>query len=156
MKIEAHIAKFHRLDAMLARLDPEVDRELWIWTAMNSGVHLINAALHRHGVTCEVDSFHSQVEGLYEVPDRIRGTLHDEAHAPGDVMHVGQPPLPEPLPVVIERGAAALQRIEELREPYVRGNEPVPPGAEAHWRDWYETCVCELRAALGMPLEMAR
>lgn len=149
MKVESHLDKFHRLDAMLARLDPVADRELWIWTAMNAGVHLLNAALHRQGVTQETDSFHSQVEGVYVVPDRATGMFHDEAHAPGDVMHVGQPALPGRLPAAIERAAGALRLIEDLREPYVRGSDDVPPGEEARWQRAYATCVDELLAALG-------
>ena len=148
MKVDAHLNKFHRLDAMLARLDPVADRELWIWTAMNAGVHLLNAALHHHAVTRETDSFHSQVEGVYAVPDRATGMFRDEAHEAGDVMHVGQPPLPGPLSPGIERACTALREIEDLREPYVRGSQPVPPGEEARWRNAYERCVAELRAAL--------
>ena len=151
MKVESHLDKFHRLDAMLARLDSVSDRELWIWTAMNAGVHLLNAALHRHGITWETDSFHSQVEGVYAVPDRATGTLRDDMHAPGDVMHVGQPALPGRLPPAIERAAAALRLIEDLREPYVRGSEHAPPGAETRWQRAYGTCVAELLAALGDP-----
>ena len=69
MKIASHIDKFRRLDALKQRLDSEADRELWIWTAMNACTHLLNAALHQCGATDETDSFHSQVEGLYAVPD---------------------------------------------------------------------------------------
>jgi hypothetical protein len=148
MKVAAHLDKFQRLDAMLARLDPVADRELWIWTAMNAGVHLLNAALHRHGVTRETDSFHSQVEGVYVVPHRGTGVVRDAMHEPGDVMHVGQPALPGPLPAAITRACAALREIEDLREPHVRGSEPVPEGAPSRWRNAYATCVGELQAAL--------
>jgi len=57
MKIEAHLTKFRRLDAMKQRLDVEVDRELWIWTSMNAATHLLNAALHHCGASAETDSF---------------------------------------------------------------------------------------------------
>jgi hypothetical protein len=148
MKVSSHLAKFDRLDAMLQRLDPPADPELWIWTAMNAGVHLLNAALQRAGVTLETDSFPSQVEGVYVVPDRVTGALRDVMHAAGDVMHVGQPTLPGPLPPAIERASAALHEIEELREPYVRGNTQVPAGDEDRWRRAYTKCVHELRGAL--------
>jgi hypothetical protein len=153
MKVAAHLDKFRRLDAMLPRLDPVDDRELWIWTARNAGVPLLNAALHRQGVTRETDSFHSQVEGVYAVPDRVSGALRDEAHEPGDVMHVGQPALPGPLPAAIERACAALRAIEDLREPYVRGSERVAPGEESRWRDAYARCVGELKSTFeaGQP-----
>ena len=151
MKIAAHLDKFRHLDATLERLDPRVDCELWIWTAMNAGVHLLNAALHHTGATCETDSFHTQVEGLYAVPDRARGTVAVAIHPPGDVMHVGQPPVAGPLPSAIERACASLKLIEDLREPHVRGSEPVEPNAERTWQRAYGDCVDSLHATLGAP-----
>lgn len=150
MKIASHLEKFRRLDAMLARLDPGEDQELWIWTAMNAGLHLLNAALHASGVTTETDSFHTQVEGLYAVPERATGALHDAMHAPGDVMHVGQPRLAAALPDAIERAAVSLRSIEDLRERFVRGSERVDRGEQQSWRSAYRTCVRELAPALGI------
>ena len=150
MKIAAHLEKFRRLDATLARLDPGHDQELWIWTAMNAGVHLLNAALHASGTTLETDSFHTQVEGLYAVPERATGALRDAMHPPGDVMHVGQPRLPTPLPEAIERAAIALRSIEDLRQRFVRGSERADRGAQEAWRSAYRTCVRELAPAPGI------
>src|SRR4051812_21766460 len=112
----AHIEKFRRMDEVLRRLDPEADRELWVWTAMNGLTHLLNAALHEAGLTTEIDSFHSQVEGLYGVPDRATGRVTDAMHPPGegDVMHLGRPPIPAPLPEAITRAGAALKILEDL------------------------------------------
>lgn len=152
MKIDTHIEKFHRLDAALGRLRPDVDRELWIWTAMNACVNLLNAALHRARLTDETDSFHTQVEGLYARPDRARGTLTDAIHPPGDVMHVGQPALGAPLPDAIANASVALTLIENLREPYVRGGDVPAAGATAEWERAYRTCVDELSHALGIPV----
>ncbi len=148
MKIESHLAKFRRLDATLRKLDPGTDQELWIWTAMNAGVHLLNAALHDCNATHETDAFHSQVEGLYAVPDRASGGMRDALQAPGDVMHVGQPPIAAPLPAAIERASVALRTIEDLRERYVRGSERAAPDVQRQWALAYATCVRELRAAL--------
>ena len=149
MKIESHLEKFRRLDAALARLDPVADAELWIWTAMNGCTNLLNAALHRCGASAERDGFHTQIDGLYAVPDRRGGgTLADAVESPGDVMHVGQPPLATPLPPTIERACAALRVLEDLREPHVRGSEPVPPGAVRRWHDAYRQCVGQLQEAL--------
>lgn len=149
MKIAAHLEKFQRLDATLARLDPRTDSELWIWTAMNAGVHLLNAALHHAGATSEIDSFHTQVEGLYAVPDRMRGTVLDAMHPPGDVMHVGQPPIVRSLPFAIEQACASLKIIEDLREPHVRGSEPIPLDAVHAWTRAYRECVDSLLGAIG-------
>lgn len=141
MIVDSHIVKFRKLDAMLGRLDPRTDTELWIWTAMNAGVHLLNASLHQTGVTREVDAFHTQVEGLYCAPDRQTGALHDRLESPGDVMHVGQPPLAKPVSDVIARACVGLKLIEDLREPFVRGSSEVPPGSERAWQDAYAECV---------------
>jgi len=148
MKIASHLDKFHRLDATLQRLDPVVDCELWIWTAMNAGVHLLNAALHASELTRETDSFHTQVEGVYTVIDRTNGTMHDAMHPPGDVMHVGQPKIDAPLPADLARACAALRTIEDLREPFVRGGERVDAGAASKWREAYRTCVSALQTSL--------
>ena len=153
MLIAAHLDKFRRLDAMKRRLDPEADRELWIWTAMNAGTHLLNAALHHAGLTQETDSFHSQVEGLYSVPDRSTGVCADVMHAPGDVMHFGQPPFDRPVPPAIERAGAALKVIEDLREPYVRGADPAPAGASRQWQAAYDECVARLAEVVGIDVK---
>lgn len=148
MKIASHLEKFRRLDATLLRLDPGSDQELWVWTAMNAGVHLLNAALHASGATTESDSFHSQVEGVYAVPERTTGALHDAMHAPGDVMHVGQPPLAATLPAGIEHASIALRTIEDLRERFVRGSARADASLQRDWRVAYATCVRELLAVL--------
>ena len=150
MMIETHIDKFRRLDDALGRLRPGTDYELWIWTAMNGCVNLLNAALHRSGLTVETDSFHTQVEGLYARPDRVAGTLSDAVHPPGDVMHAGQPALATPLPDAIARASSALARIEDLREPYVRGGEAPGTSATAEWEHAYRSCVRELGSVLDL------
>ena len=152
MKIETHIDKFHRLDAALGRLRPDADCELWIWTAMNACVNLLNAALHRARLTEETDSFHTQVEGLYACPDRAHGTLTDAVHPPGDVMHAGQPALGTPLPDAIANASVTLALIENLREPYVRGSEAPAAGASAEWERAYRTCVDRLSETLNISI----
>ena len=152
MKIESHVEKYRRLDDALARLRPDADYELWVWTAMNACVNLLNAALHQAKITDETDSFHTQVEGLYARPDRASGRLMDAVHAPGDVMHAGQPALDTPPPEAIARASSALTLIEDLREPYVRGGETPTASAAAQWQRAYRTCVTELCAALGVPV----
>lgn len=149
MKIASHIAKFRRLDATLVRLDPGTDQEMWIWTAMNAGVHMLNAALHACGATAEHDAFHTQVEGLYVVPDRATGALRDAMPPLGDIMHVGQPPIAATVPAGVERASAALRIIEDLRERFVRGDERAPRDVQQAWVAAYATCTRELHAVLG-------
>jgi hypothetical protein len=148
MRITSHIDKFRRFDAVKRRLDPEADTELWIWSAMNACTNLLNAALHHCGLTEEVDSFHTQIEGLYAVPDRDDGTLTDSQHPPGDIMHVDQPAIPLPWPPAIERACAALITIEDLRKPYVRGNEPIKREAITRCELSYFECVEQLSGVL--------
>jgi hypothetical protein len=150
MKVATHIEKFRRLDDALMRLRADVDYELWVWTAMNACVNLLNAALHKSALTDETDSFHTQVEGLYARPDRATGTLSDAMHAPGDVMHAGQPALATPLPEQIARASTALMFIEDLREPFVRGGDAPSAPATAEWERAYQTCVRELCAVLDL------
>lgn len=133
---------------MVQRLDIQADCELWIWTAMNAGSHLLNAALHHVGATQETDSFHTQVEGLYCVPDRTNGTVRDIVHAPGDIMHIGQPLIESQLPPAVDEACAMLQIIENLREPYVRGSRPTSSAETKQWRHAYQSCVVQLASVL--------
>lgn len=151
MKIASHVEKFHRLDAARRRLDPREDCELWVWTCMNAGVHLLNAVLHRVGATHETDSFHTQVEGLYARPDRATGELVDAMHAPGDVMHFGQPPIAATLPEEVQQAGAALRVIEDMREPYVRGDAVPSRELVAVCETAYHDCVRLLGKVLDMP-----
>lgn len=149
MLVSSHLEKFERVDAALARLDPVADHELWIWGAMTACTNLLNAALHCCGSSVETDSFHSQVSGVYVRPDRVSGGLTDAMHAPGDVMHFGQPLLAHAPPAAVLEACAALQVLEGLRDPYVRGCEPVPADADAGWREAYVRCVSLLMPIAG-------
>jgi hypothetical protein len=64
-------------------------------------------------------------------------------------MHVGQPPIAKPLSTTIEQAAKSLKVIEDLREPYVRGSEPIQEGAEKDWVRAYQECVKQLLDVLG-------
>lgn len=150
MKIASHLDKFHRLDAATRVLDPQADAELWIWAAMNAATNLLNAALHHVGATEETDSFHTQSNGLYLVPDRATGTMRDVVHPPGDVMHWGQPRIEATLPPLFAQAGERLRALEDLREPHVRGSMPIAPGAEQQWRRAYHECV-DLLATIFPP-----
>lgn len=151
MKVAAHIEKFRRLDSVLPRFDPVADSELWIWTAMNACTHLLNAALHRVGATEETDSFHTQSPGLYVVPDRASGTINDSMHAPGDVLHFGQPRIDKALPANISSACEALRSLESLRATHVRGSGAIEPGMPAAWQEAYRQCVAQLSRSLDPP-----
>jgi len=150
MKNSSHIAKFRRLDAALAKLDAQGDSELWIWTAMNACVNLLNAALHQAGLTQESDLFHTQVEGVYARPDRSAGTLSDVSAPPGDVMHAGQPALSTPLPDGLQKASLALASIEDLRETFVRGGDVPTKMMTEEWQRAYRSCRAELSHLLNI------
>lgn len=153
MKNSSHIAKFRRLDAALSKLDAEDDSELWIWTAMNACVNLLNAALHHAELTHESDLFHTQVEGVYARPNRTAGTLTDVAASPGDVMHAGQPALSTPLPASLQTASLALASIEDLREGFVRGSEVPTRLMTEQWQRAYRSCRAELCRMLNVGIE---
>ena len=150
MKVSAHAEKFRRLDSVLQRFDPVTDSEMWIWTAMNGCTHLLNAALHLIGASAETDSFHTQTSGLYAVPDRARGTLSDSMHAPGDVMHVGQPRINKALPPNLAAACDALRTLEDLRASHVRGSDAVDAAMAETWKHTYRRCVDELAKTVDM------
>lgn len=64
-------------------------------------------------------------------------------------MHVDQPAIARPWPPAIEHACAALRIIEDLRKPYVRGNERVMREAITQWELAYSECIVQLSNALG-------
>jgi hypothetical protein len=97
MNREAHISKARRIERTLAKLRPE-DYEISIEGAMLAANHYANLALHVFGIRAEEeDIIHSE---YLAVIDHIRFQLL--------------------APDLLE----ALEEIEELRAPYVRGGAP--------------------------------
>src|SRR5690242_5119570 len=102
MQVEEHIRKAERLSASIAKCSHE-DYEALIEGAMLAATHWFNAALHLAHIRAEDD-------------DAMHGTkLTVEEHKRCETL----------LPELLE----ALEVIEELRSPYVRGAEPDGVGA---------------------------
>ena len=119
MIIASHLEKIRRFNALRGRLDPVEDFELWFWTTMISGTNAVNAALHQAGVTPAEDAFPSQ-PGVYSVP-ADGGGYRSVLKSLGDVLHVGRPPIPVPVPADIEQMMQAMEKIEHFRDPCTRG-----------------------------------
>lgn len=141
MYIGSHLEKVERIETLLARLDPLEDFELWAWMCMTAATHAVNAALHRLGSTREDGNYSYHVIGLYVVPPRENGRWQKKACPPGDIVHVDAPPAPGRVPAKMAEAYAALRRLEDLREPYVRGAEPVTRELVERTREAYRTCI---------------
>ncbi|RZL77269.1 MAG: hypothetical protein EOP32_25590 [Rhodococcus sp. (in: high G+C Gram-positive bacteria)] len=119
MRTASHVEKFHRLTDLRTRLDPLENFELWYWTTLTAGTNAYNACLHLAGLTSD-DPVFSTIPGVHLVqqPD---GGYARELRGPGDVSHVGWPPIEGDLPEDIQCLEIALEALEEHRDPCLRG-----------------------------------
>lgn len=120
MKVSSHADKIRRLTELRRRLDPLRDFELWYWTSLTAGTNIWNATLHVAGLTSDERVF-STIPGVHVVP-QPDGTFARELRGPGDVSHVGWPPIPGEMPEHIRRLEAALHALEAHRDPCLRGD----------------------------------
>jgi len=119
MKISSHADKVRRLSDLRSRLDPLRDFELWYWTSLTAGTNMWNATLHAAGLTSDERVF-STIPGVHVVP-QADGTFRRELRGPGDVSHVGWPPIAGEMPGYVNELEAALHALEEHRDPCLRG-----------------------------------
>jgi len=120
MKIDSHVDKVQRLAALRARLHPLADFELWYWTTLTAGTNMLNATLHASGLTSD-DPVFSTIPGVHLVRQGD-GSYARELRGPGDVSHVGWPPIKGDVPASVRRLEALLHGIEEHRDPCLRGD----------------------------------
>lgn len=146
MHIASHLQKIANLEAARARFDPLADFELWFWASMSAGTHALNAALHHAGLTVEEDAYAMQ-PGVYLVP-QPGGALVAQLREPGDVLHLGRPPIKGQLPGDIQEMAHAMETIEAFRDPCVREGRPVTPDIVASCRQAYDAMVGLLNSRL--------
>ena len=123
MRIPSHVEKVQRLAALRGRLDPIEDFELWYWATLTAGTNMLNACLHRAGLTSD-DPVFSTIPGMHWVR-QADGTYARELRGPGDISHVGWPPIEGEKPANIERLEHALERIEAFRDPCIRADKPI-------------------------------
>lgn len=148
MRIANHREKARRIDAARSRLEPRRDLELWLWSSASAGNHLLNAALHQFGITEEDDCYPTQVAGVYIACDASGGGTRRLLKDPGDVLHLGMPPLAGSLPSRLDPACDALARIEAAAERYIRGVEPASEEAIRECASAYTTMMSEFEDAL--------
>lgn len=121
MRVHSHVEKVQRLAELRRRFDPVEDFELWYWTTLTAGANMLNASLHRAGLTSD-DPVFSTIPGMHWVR-QADGSYARELRGPGDISHVGWPPVEGDKPRHIVRLEHALERLEEYRDPCVRGDK---------------------------------
>lgn len=139
MQITSHAEKIRRLDSLLRRLDPVRDFELWYWTSLTAGTNMWNAALHAAGLTSEERVF-STLPGVHVVP-QADGSFRRELRGPGDVSHVGWPPIGGEMPAHIAELEQALHALEAHRDPCLRGDRPITQAIVDECRHAYARAV---------------
>jgi len=149
MNIEGHVDKIKRLEDLRKRLDPESDFELWFWSTMTAGTNAVNAALHHAGITPGERAFPSQ-PGVYYVPASDKGKeFKPVLKSSGDVLHVGRPPIPGPVPADISEMMKSMEQIEHFRDPCTRGDMTIDANVISTCEKAYGTCVAMLERRLS-------
>ena len=141
-----HLRKIEKLRDLRERLDPLRDFELWFWATMSAGTHAVNAALHAAGATRAAPEFAMQ-PGVYLVAGD-GGTLQPAFRPLGDVLHVGRPPVPGPVPPAVEELMHAMERIEEYRDPCVREGRPADAAIVRECDTAFRDCLALLQRVL--------
>jgi hypothetical protein len=148
MKVSAHVEKFRRFDRLRARFDPVAEFELWYWMLLNAGTAIVNAALHRAGLTRAERSFATQVPDVYLVMDED-GAAHHEIVFGVDIIHVGMPSIEQPLPPALAEAFAAMEIIERYRDPCIRADHPVTGAVIEACAAAYARCVAAAAPLAG-------
>jgi len=148
VKIEAHVEKWRRFDALRARFDPGKEFELWYWTSLSGGTAIINAALHAAGLTDENGYLATQIPEVYVVMDGVDRWRHAIGFR-CDLIHVGLPPVEAPLTQALQRAFAAMDVMEHYRDPCIRGDHPITAEVTMACDRAYAEIVAAARAALA-------
>ena len=149
MRIADHMEKVERLSELRGQLDPLGDFEIWMWTSMTVATNAVNAVMHHLGITAEGDYYAHQIPGLYVVPPPQAGVWERVILPPGDVIHVGFPPIRGAVPARLQQTFAALTVLEDMREPYVRGDGAITPALVESCRRAFDDCLAGARALLA-------
>ena len=151
MIIASHLEKIDRLNDLRTRLDPNDDFELWFWSTMVAGTNAVNAALHHVGITPAESAFPSQ-PGVYYVPGNSASDAvgyKPVLKAIGDVLHVGRPPIPQPVPSDIQAMMKAMEHIEHFRDPCTRGDMAINAEIIGGCENAYQQCLKLLDSILS-------
>ena len=127
MDIASHLEKVKRFERARGKLNPETEFEMWYWMSLSGGTSAINAALHAAKLTDDGDYFTTQSVDVY-----MQGGKHDkpESWKPKfmwdvDVIHIHMPDISKPLTPKIKKAYAAMQVLEDVRDPCVRGDRKI-------------------------------
>ena len=127
MDIASHLEKLERFERARHKLDPEMEFEMWYWMSLSGGTNAINAALHAAKLTADGDYFPTQSVDVY-----LQGGRHDEPQSwkpkfmwDVDVIHIHMPDVSKPLTPKLEQAYAAMQVLEDVRDPCVRGGRKI-------------------------------
>ena len=149
MKVAGHLEKVKRFDAVRGRLDPGEDFELWFWMTLSAGTNALNAALHCVGATDDGEYFCTQAVDVYLGLDEASGTWKPAIRFGCDIIHVGMPEIDKPLPPALEGACRAMEVLEEVRDPCVRGDAAVTAEVIAACDAAYRECLALTGRVLG-------
>lgn len=141
MEIERHLEKIQQYEDVISRLDPIEDFELWFWAHLNSATNALNAVLHHLKVTEPGPCFSHQIPGVFVEPEPVDGKWKKVIVAPGDIIHIGFPPLKQEVPASIDPFNHALEALEDFRETHVRGGETATEADIETCRSAYAECM---------------
>jgi hypothetical protein len=151
MEIRIHRDKMARLDELRRRLDPVEDFELWMWASMTAATNGMNACLHHLGFTQPSSYYPHQIPGLYVALNPVQGEWQELFATPGDVIHIGLHSFEGRIPDSIEMLSRELEKIEDLRELYVRGGNDATREVAEGCRAAYERCMELIQEILSAP-----
>ncbi|MBH61414.1 MAG: hypothetical protein CL569_02975 [Alphaproteobacteria bacterium] len=143
MDIASHLEKVKRFERARAKLDPMTEFEMWYWMSLSGGTSAINAALHAAKLTDDGDYFCTQSVDVY-----MQGGKHDkpESWKPKfmwdvDLIHIHMPDISKPLTPKMKRAYAAMQVLEDVRDPCVRGGKKITKKVVRDVQTAYTTAV---------------
>lgn len=151
MEIAEHLKKIARYEDLMGRLDKVEDFELRVWASMNAATNALNAVLHHLGVTDPGNHFPHQIPGIYVEPKKKNGTWRKVIVLPGDVIHIGFPPIKAEIPEAVAHMMAPLHIIEGIRESHIRGDAAITSDLASRCEKAYEACMSHARSILSGP-----
>ena len=127
MDITSHLEKLKRFEHARNKLDPQTEFEMWYWMSLSGGTSAINAALHAAKLTGDGDYFSTQSVDVYlhggkhHQPDSWKPTFMWDV----DLIHIHMPEISKPLTPKLQQAYDAMQVLEDVRDPCVRGDRKI-------------------------------
>jgi hypothetical protein len=147
MRIEIHLEKAGRVDALRHRLDPLADFELWFWASMVAAVNAVNAALHAQGVT-EGGDGREELGPVYYERCRAGALPQPMFHTYGDLLGICGSAIERLVPPALAGAVAAWKVFPEVRDPCVRGDAEITQAIVERVEATYRQCMDAARTVL--------